>query len=301
MKIFIIGSEGFIGSHCVDYFLNEKYQVYGIDLKDTPHCSYQYKKILPTTIEYLDFFQSIKPDICLFTSGSANVSNSFSDPFADFEANTSHVFRILDSIKKTKLNCKFINFSSAAIYGNPDKLPIAESFQSNPVSPYGWHKLFSEQICKEFHNIWSIQTCNVRPFSVYGPRQTKLLFWDLSQKSRINKETIELFGTGNESRDYISIHDLVKAIEIIIKAAPMNGEAYNLASGTEYTIAMVSEIFLRQLNYSGKIIFNQEIKKGDPINWRADISKLSNLGFHQTVTIEEGLSEYANWIKQYYK
>lgn len=298
MKILIIGSEGFIGSHVVDYFLSEKWEVHGIDLKEIPHCEYNYKKILPQTINYESIFSNVKPDVCLFASGSASVNFSIQDPLSDLEANFLQVFRILNMLKMYSPDCKFINISSAAVYGNPDSLPIKENFNIKPLSPYGWHKYYSELACKEYSSLYSIKTCSLRPFSVYGPRQNKLLFWDIYKKTLKCSEKIELFGSGCETRDFIYISDLINAIDLIIKNAPMQGECYNVASGEENSIASVAGLLLHELNYRGELVFSHMEKEGDPNNWVADITNLKEIGFSPSININGGLILYVLWLKE---
>lgn len=297
MKLLIIGSEGFIGSHCVEYFLNTGLDVYGIDFKDIPRCNYNYSKILPQETNNETLLKSIQPDVCLFAAGSASVNSSYHYPLIDLKTNSLHVFYLLDSIRKYSPNCKFINLSSAAVYGNPALLPVNEESPVQPISPYGWHKYYSELICKEFSTIYNIQTCSIRPFSVYGPRQTKLLFWDIYQKTR-NTKSIELFGTGNETRDYIFITDMVKAIHLIISKAVMSGESYNIASGESHSIAFISQLFLKTLNYKGALCFNHKTKPGDPNNWSSDINKIKEMGYSQSINISTGLTLYSKWLKE---
>lgn len=297
MKILILGSNGFIGSHCVDYFISKKYDVYGIDITDADHRNYYYKKILPDSKEFDNIFSQIKPDACLFAIGSASVAASIQEPLANFESNTLQTIRILQAIKKYSPTCKFINISSAAVYGNPDTMPIKESSTIQPVSPYGWHKYYSELICKEYYLLYNINTCSIRPFSVYGPRQNKLLFWDFYLKSQ-KGDKVELFGTGKETRDFIYISDLVIAIDIILNNAPMKAETYNLATGRELSIKEVAAIFAKTIEYNGQINFNNISKLGDPIKWVADIESLKQLGFKPTINIETGLQFYAKWLKE---
>ncbi len=297
MRILIIGSEGFIGSHCVDYFLNKNWEVFGIDLIDSPHCEYFYKKILSPNTDYSILFAEITPQICIFATGSANVALSNLYPLADVEANSLHVFRILDIIRQHSPNSKFINISSAAVYGNPEELPIKENSIIKPISPYGWHKYYSELICSEFYSIFNISCCSLRPFSVYGPRQTKLLFWDIYQKT-LKNETVELYGIGSETRDFIYISDFVKVIDIIIEKAEMKAESYNIAFGKPETIETVAKLFLENLNYKGEIKFNNIVKLGDPQNWNADISAILKLGFQPTIKLKEGLQIYSKWLRE---
>ena len=187
--------------------------------------------------------------------------------------------------------------SSAAVYGNPVALPIKETADLKPLSPYGWHKLYAEQICKEYYYLYNIQTINLRLFSVYGEHLKKQIFWDLYQKC-LHSEEVELFGSGKETRDFIYINDLVHAIDCVIKNGLFNGEAVNIASGLETEIKNAATIFINEKNPSIKLKFNMIVKPGDPLHWRADIDLLKSFGFTNQVSIEEGLKNVVKWLKE---
>ena len=296
MKILIIGSEGFIGSNCGDYFLKKQWEVVGVDLIDNAKNIYNYYKVLPQEINYELVLKQEKPDVCIFASGSASVKLSFQSPLADFQANTLSVFNLLNSIKEYSPDCFFINLSSAAVIGNPEFLPILENMEANPISPYGWHKYYSENICKEYSKLYNIKTCSLRLFSLYGPGQKKLLLWDIFKKSK--GKNLILYGTGNESRDFLYVEDLMLAIDLIIQKYEKIGEIYNIASGIETKIRDVADILLRHLDVKTNLIFNNEVKIGDPQNWQADISKIKSLGFIQNISLTTGIKKYVEWLKE---
>jgi UDP-glucose 4-epimerase len=294
MKILIIGSTGFIGSHCFDYF-SKKHEVFSVDtthFRDRNH--YVIDAFNPN---FEEIFKNDKFDVCINCVGSANVAYSFEHPYNDFRLNVSIVINILTAIKQFNADCKFINFSSASVYGNPEVLPINEKASLKPLSPYGFHKLQSEILLTEYHRFFALNTCSLRVFSAYGERLKKQLFWDLYSKTRQSQNVI-LFGNGNESRDFIYIHDLIAAIEIVIHKAEFFGEAINVASGIEISIKQAANLFLKLYDSSVDLQFNGEIKIGDPRNWKADISVLSNMGFSPRFNIETGVNNYVQWLKQ---
>ena len=97
------------------------------------------------------------------------------------------------------------------------------------------HKLMAEQICQEFNRFWGIRTCCLRIFSAYGPRLKKQLLWDIYQKIKKNDELV-LYGTGNETRDFIYISDIIRIIDMVIQKAEFRGEALNIANGKQIKI-----------------------------------------------------------------
>jgi dTDP-glucose 4,6-dehydratase/UDP-glucose 4-epimerase len=295
MEILIIGSKGFIGSHLYKYFKTNKFEVYGCDIHPDNE-DLNYFQIDEINTNYNIIFKKRKIDICINCSGAASVPLSIEFALKDFNLNTVNVFRILDSIRLNQSSCKFINLSSAAVYGNPINLPIIENSSLNPLSPYGIHKMQAEQICKEFYDFYNIPTCSLRIFSAYGNGLKKQLFWDMYQKF-MNNNKIELFGTGNETRDFIHIDDIVNAVCLVIKNSKFQADNINVANGNEYSIFQITEIFINILKTEKKIFFNNKVKLGDPINWKADITKLKEMGYETKINIEYGINNYIQWIK----
>ena len=295
MKILIIGSKGFIGSHCVDYFSKEN-EVWGCDVVldyNTPN----YISIDAVDSDFLGIFERCEYDVCINCSGAANVPFSLEKPFNDFKLNTLNVFKLLEAIRKHAPNCKFITMSSAAVYGNPESLPINERQKRMPVSPYGYHKEMAELVCEEFSRFWNIQTCCLRIFSAYGPRLKKQLFWDLYHKIKEQNEPT-LWGTGRESRDFIFISDIVKIIELAMSHSKFDGEVVNVANGKQITIAEVAETVRQVIGTEKEILFNGAERKGDPINWEANIDTILSWGYKPSVNLKEGVKQYISWVKE---
>jgi len=295
-KIVILGSEGFIGSHAVRHFRKAGHAVMAADIvlkqeKD-------YILINPELPDFSRIFTGASFDLCINATGAANVQLSYAHPAMDYMLNVTNVYTILDNIRQYNPACKFINFSSAAVYGNPESLPIAETAALRPVSPYGYHKVYSEQVCREFYQLFGIRTLNLRVFSAYGEGLRKQLFWDVHRKVSEATDAIELFGTGKETRDFIYVSDIMQAIDAVIENAPFDGTAVNLASGTESTIKEVVDIFVHALDRDIETRFSGNNKIGDPLNWRADIGLLQSYGFRARYSLRDGIHNYCKWLRE---
>jgi len=297
MKVLIVGSEGFIGSHLVDFYLVKGYEVIGVDLLEKSRLSISYFQLNQLHDNLSDVLKQHTFDYCINAAGNGDVNLSVSNPEQDFKSNTFFTFQILEGLRLHNQSCKFLYFSSAAVYGNPEKLPVSETDSIKPISPYGWHKLLSENICKEYFELYNIQSAVVRPFSVYGPGLKKQILWDVFMKSAHQSDNIELWGGGQEARDFIYIDDLVVAIDLILSQPILKADIYNIASGEMTLINDVAYLLLKNLGINKSIVFNGLIHKGNPIQWKANISKLNNLGFVPNISIEKGLFNLAAWLK----
>ncbi len=294
MKILIIGSRGFIGSHAYQFFLKQ-HEVWGADVVTPRDKNFFLLERMNT--DFNAVFKSEQFDLCLNASGNGSVPVSIQNPLLDFELNVNNTIKILDAIRTYNPKCKYIHLSSAAVYGNPVSLPVTESMALKPLSPYGWHKMYSEQICREYFSLYNIGSVILRIFSVYGENLKKQLFWDIYQKT-LQSKNIQLFGTGHETRDFIYVQDLMHAINCIIDKGSFKAEAINVSSGIETSIKEAAEIFCAALNNKTIVAFNKQTKLGDPLNWKADISLLSNMGFKSNTSIETGLNSTSKWLKE---
>ncbi len=297
-NVLIVGSSGFIGSALSAYLSEKGYDVHGCDLVNLDvkgHLSH-FHLAADEADSFYNIFSS-PYDICINCAGAAKVSSSFERPLHDYELNTRIVFRILDAIRLESRSCRFVNLSSAAVYGNPASLPVQESSPLEPISPYGIHKHMSELICNEFHDHFGIQTCSVRIFSAYGPGLKKQLFWDLYQKARRDAR-VALFGTGEETRDFIMISDLVRVITLIAEQPAYHHRAVNVANGRQVTIKEAASQFLAAYDPGIELQFSGESKTGDPVHWEADISIIKDLGYEPEFSMESGLQAYVEWLKK---
>lgn len=290
-RVLIVGASGFIGSHvlqrCTDW---------GVDVFPVGGAA----RVLSTPSDaagWRDLVRQNGPfDACFNCAGRAHVGNSITEPLQDFAGNATLVFWLLDSIRQHSPQCRFINISSAAVYGTPDTLPIQESSSKTPLSPYGWHKLISEMLCQEFAECYQIETCSLRGFSVYGPGLRKQLFWDLAKRASSEK-SIQLYGTGTETRDFIYIDDFVDVMFCVLQHAAFDGQCINVGSGEQTTIRDAAEAFLSAYQYKGRATFGGEVRTGDPTAWQADVTKINSFQFAPKVPFAVGIQRTANWLR----
>lgn len=273
-NIIIFGGKGFLGSSLLKMF--------GVE-----NC------VAINNVDILSEVSLTQCDILINCAGASSVPSSLIDPSNDFERNVILVKDILERIRLSgNKNIRFVNLSSAAVYGNPKNLPIRENDSCRPISPYGSHKLMAEELCRYYYNSFGIKTLSLRIFSAYGIGQLKMLLWDLHEKIRNSNGEITLFGTGNESRDFIHTEDIYQQLILAINNSNFDGEAVNVANGKEVYIKDVVEIYKIHYPKSFTYQFNGENRPGDPLNWCADISRMSDWGYVKNVGIESGIAEY---------
>lgn len=299
-SLIITGAAGFLGRYAAQHFSEQGWSVIGIDCvppENAPlsNLAAYYSLKLPDKA-FGDLLRKYVPKACIHCAGRASVPLSVTDPAADFYANTVLTFEVLNALRLHAPSCRFVLLSSAAVYGNPRFLPVSEDQPTAPISPYGFHKLQCEQLCLQFASVYSLSTASVRIFSAYGPGLRRQVLWDMCQKI-IMQNSLNLQGTGKESRDFIHALDVAKALRTITANAPMQGEVYNLASGSEVTILELATMMLDALKSDIMPQFDGVVPAGTPFNWQADIAKLHSLGFAPTIPLDQGIKTYANWCR----
>ncbi len=299
-KILIIGSNGFIGSHLSAYLKEKGFDIYGCGTAAESLLNIKYFQVDSLNPDYSQILKQVECSAIINCSGAANVPDSFKTPESDFILNTANVMKQLEAMRKAGSafsDCTYLNISSAAVYGNPAELPIKEDAKLSPVSPYGFHKLCAEAICNEYRTLFNINASSLRVFSAYGSGLRKQIFYDIARKALHDSE-IHVFGTGNETRDYIHIKDVCHAIYLLISSKKTLPPEINIANGVQISVKTIVNEIKEALNCNKKIVFSEHNRTGDPLYWQADITVLQQFGYKQTVSLKDGVKEYIEWLKK---
>lgn len=296
--VLITGVAGFLGRYVAREFARHGWRVAGVD--DVPAENAQlspgaiYRRMKLPHAGLAEMLRAEAPAACVHCAGRASVPLSMEDPAADFRDNTILTFELLDALRQHAPSCRFLLLSSAAVYGNPAQLPVTENQHVAPLSPYGFHKRQCELLCQEFSRIYGVPTLSVRIFSAYGPGLRRQVIWDICERI-LSTSSLQLRGTGRESRDFIHAADIARALHLLVEKAPAQGEIYNLATGREVTIAELAGLIGAMLDSRATPHFDGVSRPGDPLNWRAEIGRIRALGFEPTIPFEQGLRGVATW------
>lgn len=297
----ITGVNGFLGGYIARYFSANAWCVVGLDRSAPrpdllPHLTRFHQGSLPDP-RFRALLREFAPEVCVHGAGRASVASSWTEPAEDFEAGPALVFELLDGIRQASPQTAFLLLSSAAVYGNPERLPIGEDGPLAPISPYGYHKLQCEQLCAEFAGCFGLKTGGLRIFSAYGPGLRRQVVWDICRKLAL-PGIADFQGTGLETRDFVHAEDVAQAVWRIAARAPLAGEMYNVATGRETSIAELVHRIGALFSSGCGIRFDGHLPDGVPRNWRADIGRLAQLGYRPRTAIEEGLSQVVAWYRE---
>jgi UDP-glucose 4-epimerase len=293
MRWLITGGNGFLGFSVADYLAQAGNSVAGLTRKaELPNWFRRLK--YPTSIEALaEVIRGEHPDCILHAAGAASVGGSWETPARDFVDSVVAWHALLEATRQSGLKPILFLPSSAAVFGNPNRLPISENALCKPISPYGFHKLVCEQLAEEYAVLWEMPIVICRLFSVFGPRQRRLLVWELVEQIFSNLPMIHLQGTGLEERDYLAITDVAKAFELLAKRRVSNSlQTFNLGSGRSLRVVDLIEVLQRLTGVPKPVVLGRSGRHGDPLHWRADNLRLREvLPNWRPRPIEDGLVE----------
>jgi UDP-glucose 4-epimerase len=300
--VLITGGLGFIGINIAKTFKQHNYYVIGIGhgditLKALKCNDFDEWHRASITIESLKKIEK-KADVIVHCAGGSTVGSSISEPYIDYHKTVNSTLELLEFVRLYSPKSSIIYLSTAAVYGDKDEAPIKESEPTNPVSPYGFHKLASENICKSYAHCFGVNVSIVRLFSVYGEGLQKQLLWEASNKIMQADHKAVFFGFGNEIRDWLHVNDVAT---LVLQIATSGNSKFHIYNGSHGCRISVKEILYMLRDFLGRdeieIEFNQCQKEGDPKFYLGCTKKILKTGWLPTIGIEEGLKKYINWYK----
>jgi len=297
-KLIVTGGAGFIGSHVVDYFLQNGYEVSVFDNLTTGDASnIPGVKIIKGDIRDLELLKkSFKGiDYCIHCAALISVPESIDDPQSYHDVNITGTFNVLMAAKEHSLK-KVLFVSSAAVYGNAS-VPVKEAAAGECLSAYAVNKLIGENYSRYFHTAYDVPVVIFRYFNVFGPRQK----FDSAYaavipafiKRYLNSDEAVIFGDGEQTRDFVFVKDVARANYLAIEKNTAEGETFNIASGVPQSVNELVKMFPVDFKYS----YGPE-RSGDIKHSSSDVSRsLQLLGNYVSGDFKAAFLETLEWYK----
>jgi len=279
MKIIITGGAGFIGKHLVELLIKKENDITIFDnFSNSKEESVMYLKNLGAKIvkgdirKIGDINNAIKDhDIVIHLAAKISVEESIKSPSETFQTNVEGTKNVLIACEKNQIK-KIIVASSAAVYGESEAdVKLTEKSKINPISPYGESKVMMENEIKKITENNDMDYVILRFFNIYGKSQSPEyagVITKFIKKIEMN-QSLEIFGDGMQTRDFISVKDVVNSIYHSIENG--KNQIYNIGSGKPITIKQLAKLMITLSKKELKINYN-DIKKGDIRFSEADVS-----------------------------
>jgi UDP-glucose 4-epimerase len=240
-------------------------------------------------------------DVVVHLAANSGVAPSVKNPRADCQTNVMGTLNYLEASRQNSV-ARFVFASSGAPLGDCEP-PLHEELAPHPVSPYGASKLAGEGYCSAYCKTYGLDTVCLRFGNVYGPLSNhKSSVVAKFIKSGIQGEILEIYGHGNQSRDFIYVEDLVQAIRQAAAVKNIGGQTFQIATSHEVTVNELVEkltpIFA-QANIKQIEVVNTEARMGDVLRNFSDTSKAKKiLRWQASTSLEEGLVRTFNWFQE---
>ncbi len=303
-RVLVTGGAGFIGSHFVDKLVSEGYNVRVLDnlsggkLENLAgHLKAKKVDFVKGDIRDATVVHKCLDNVDAVVHFAAQISVTFSIDHPDFtfDVNSAATQNLLKASAEEAVG-KFVLASSCAVYGDPDprSLPIDETVKTSPISPYAESKLLAENYCFQFDKQELLQSVVLRFFNVYGPRQGLNDYSGVITRfiGRIkeNKPLI-IYGDGSQSRDFVNVKDIVRAVFAAMQNAKAHGQVFNIGSGKPTSINELAKTLLELAGVNLEVC-HEEPRVGDIKHSYGNISKARKvLGYEPKVTLKDGLSD----------
>ena len=292
--VLITGGAGFIGSHLVDRLLAEN-EVRVLDDLSTGRREHVHKG---ATLYVGDVREEetvreamAGVDVVFHQAATVSVDRSIEVPTETHAVNVGGTLTVLDAARAE--DARAVLASSAALYGDPESVPIAESHATESLSPYGLEKLAVDEYARLYHDIYGLKTVALRYFNVYGPRQRGGDYAGVIQAFREQASAggpLTVHGDGTQTRDFVHVADVVQANRLAAMT-DATGTAFNIGTGDSISIRELAEL-VSDLAGGDVPIEHVEAREGDIDRSCADISVARNtLGYEPEVDLREGLSQ----------
>ena len=293
---------------------------YNTFIESSRHSNYRFVKLsLEDEVNIKELFKNEKFDKVCNLAAQAGVRYSIENPKAYIDSNIIGFMNILEGCRHNKVS-HLLYASSSSVYGLNETMPFSVSHNvDHPVSLYAASKKSNELMAHTYSHLFNLSTTGLRFFTVYGPwgRPDMALF--LFTKAILEGKPIDVYNHGNMERDFTYVDDIVEGLfRIIEKDAPKGNQewsglnpdpsssqapykVYNI--GNNNPVKLLDFIDAIEQSIGKKAVKNLlPIQPGDvPKTW-ADVEHLiDDYGYKPNTSIEEGVSRFVNWYKEYYK
>ena len=312
VRVLVTGADGFMGSHLTEALLNKGAEVsiyvrgttettVKYKLKNIQHLENKLKAVLTGNIGNTDAIKLIEnnnPQIIFHLAADAYVPNSFEHPLEVMETNVIGTLNVLHAAMHIKELQQVVCTSSSEIYGSAVYVPIDEKHPFNPTSPYAASKVAADRYCFAYWNTYKLPIAVIRPFNTYGPRHTYDVIPKFISLALENKD-LTVYGSGDQSRDFTYVDDMVRAFMVMGSEKKAVGEAVNFGTSKDISINDVAGRIISISNSKSRIVHQKE-RLAEVTRLCCDYGKAEKLfGWKPTVDIDEGLRRNIEWQRNH--
>ena len=335
--ILVTGAAGFIGYHLCEALLKAGHNVIGLDnINDYYDVNLKYARLnnlgikrekaevfdaifnsskygsqmqfvrmhLEDREELPTLFKEFEFDVVCNLAAQAGVRYSLENPEAYVDSNINGFLNILECCRHNVVK-RLVYASSSSIYGNNDVVPFTETANvDKPISLYAATKKSNELMAHTYSHLYGIETIGLRFFTVYGPWGRPDMAMFLFTDAIVNKKPIKVFNSGDLSRDFTYVDDIVAGVTATLLEASNDTSLYKLYNiGNSSPVQLMD--FIKSIENNLGVVAEKEMlpmQAGDVYQTWADVSRLQkDYSYKPDTSVNNGVEAFVNWYKMYYK
>ena len=278
MRIFITGSEGFIGSHLVEHLIKHNHKITALVLynfsnsigwlKYIDNNSLKKIKIIHGDVKDFNFMKKVTKnhDILINLSALIGIPYSYQAVKSYIDTNITGCHNLLECTKENNIK-QFIHTSTSEVYGSAQKIPIRENHQINSQSPYAATKASADQLCLSYFKSFDLPVTILRPFNTFGPRQSNRAIIPVIINQLLNQKKYIKVGNIIPTRDLNYVTDTVEAFRLSLKKKNTFGQIINIGAGREISIKNLIFLLMKVTGKKKRIVIekNRERPKSSEV------------------------------------
>jgi UDP-glucose 4-epimerase len=291
-RFVITGGAGFIGTNLAHYLVGQGHETVVIDdlsagdFSRLPSQTIFHKVDVRNTSALVDIF--LENDFVVHLAALPRVQFSIENPTLTHDVNVNGTLSVLEAAKQKNVS-RVVFATSSSVYGEQETLPLSIDLPAQPKSPYALHKYIGEECMRLWSHLYGVETVSLRFFNVYGPyldpEGAYALVIGRFLKLTLESKSLTITGDGQQTRDFIHVHDVVSAItKAAYSSSAGKGDVYNVGAGKQTSINEVANLFGGNVEYVAPRI--------EPKYSQADIKLTKKaLDWEPIVSLEDGIVE----------
>jgi dTDP-glucose 4,6-dehydratase len=312
MRVLVTGGAGFVGSNFIHYALakHPDWEITNLDkltyagnieslrdLKEEPR--YRFVKGDIADAQLVDAVVAEDIELIINFAAETHVDRSYIEPARFVETNVRGGFALLEAARKHGVE-RFVQISTPEVYGGsaPTKRPFIEDDAFRPNNPYAASKACTDLLCRAYFMSYGLPVVSTRFANAYGPYQYPEKLLPLTITNALRDKPIPLYGDGRYRRNWIHVHDICRAIDMIIERG-RDGETYNIPSGYEMANVDLVRKVLRLMRKPEELIVFVPDRPSHDWQYPLNADKIEReIGWKLEIDLERGLAETIEWYQQ---
>lgn len=311
-KVLITGAGGFIGSHLTERLVTEGAQVHAFVRYNSRGDFGLLSFLSPDLIENIEIIAGDLRDLPAVQAALTDVSHvfhlgaliaipySYLHPHEVVETNVMGTLNVLTAARQSNLE-RIVHTSTSEVYGTAQYVPIDEEHPLQGQSPYSASKIGADKIAESFYRSFDLPVVTLRPFNTFGPRQSARAVIPTIISQALTQKVVHL-GNLNACRDLTYVSDTVEGFLRVAETKGVEGQTFNLGTGTEVSIGDLAQIIISLIGSSAQIVVDEERLRPE----KSEVNRLlsdnsyarERLDWKPKVSLQEGLQKTIDWVKE---